>query len=58
MAETGMIYDAGALIFHAWQQTVMGKSLCILPCGMWSVWGIHNIILKASLESFLLTVEF
>lgn len=53
-----MIYDAGALIFHALQQTVMGKLLCILPCGMWSVWGLHNNFYKASVELFLLTVEF
>lgn len=58
MTETGMIYDAGALIFHAWQQTVMGKLLCIVACGMWIVWGLHNIFYKASLESCLLTVEF
>lgn len=47
MTETGTIYDAGALIFHAWQQTVMGKLLCILACGIWSVWGLHNIFYKA-----------
>lgn len=58
MTETGMIYDAGALIFGAWQQTVTGKLLCILPCGMWGVWVLHNIFYKVSVELFLLTVEF
>lgn len=34
----------------------MGKLLCTLPCGMWSVWGRHNIVCEVSVEFFLLTV--
>lgn len=56
MTETAMIHDAGALICHAWQQNVMGKLLCTLPCGMWSVWGRHNIVYEVSVVFFLLTV--